>query len=118
MLVAVVPALDEEKCVGHVVSGLMPHARVVVVDNGSRDRPADAAAAAGAEVVHEPRRGYGRACLAGVARARELGATIVAFLDADGSDDPSELPCVVGPIERGEADLVLGVRTRGSIEPG
>ena len=65
MIVAVIPALDEEGSIGHVVTGIGRHvARVVVVDNGSRDRTPEVARGAGAEVVREPRRGYGSACLA------------------------------------------------------
>jgi glycosyltransferase involved in cell wall biosynthesis len=117
--IAVIPALDEEGSVAAVVRELCEHVdRVVVVDNGSRDRTAEVARAAGADVVYQPLRGYGAACLAGVRRARELGARIVLFLDADGSDDPREAPLLLGPIERGEKDLVLGRRVPRSIEPG
>jgi glycosyltransferase involved in cell wall biosynthesis len=117
MKVAVVPALDEEAAIAEVVRGARVHVdRVVVVDNGSRDATGERAAAAGADVVREPRRGYGAACLAGVRRARELGATVVLFMDGDGSDDPGEIPLLLGPVERGEADLALGVRVR--VEPG
>jgi glycosyltransferase involved in cell wall biosynthesis len=113
MRVAVVPALDEEGSIGSVVRGAGAHVdRVVVVDNGSRDATAERAREAGAEVVSEPKRGYGAACLAGVRRARELGATVVLYMDGDGSDDPDEAPSLLGPVERGEADLVLGIRTR------
>jgi glycosyltransferase involved in cell wall biosynthesis len=109
----VVPALDEEASIGEVVRGARPHVdRVVVVDNGSRDATSQRARDAGADVVREPRRGYGAACLAGVRRARELGATVVLYMDGDGSDDPDEAPLLLGPVERGEADLVLGARTR------
>jgi glycosyltransferase involved in cell wall biosynthesis len=117
--IAVVPALDEEGSVGDVVRALREHVdRVIVVDNASGDRTAEVARAAGAEVVLESRRGYGAACLAGVRRARELGARLVLFLDADGSDDPSEAPLLLEPIERGEKDFVLGRRVARSIEPG
>ncbi|MBI2894881.1 MAG: glycosyltransferase [Deltaproteobacteria bacterium] len=120
-VVAVVPALDEEGTIGDVVRGLYAapgvHA-VVVADNASRDRTCEAARAAGADVVHEPRRGYGAACLAGIRRARELGASIVLLCDGDGSDDPAEAPRLIAPIRDGMADLVLGVRTRESTEPG
>jgi glycosyltransferase involved in cell wall biosynthesis len=107
----VIPALDEEAAIGAVVAAA-PRAWVddlVVVDNGSRDRTAAVARAAGARVVAEPRRGYGAACWAGL---RALGSEIdiVAFLDGDGSQDPAELPRVLAPITDGRADLVLGVR--------
>jgi hypothetical protein len=117
-IVAVIPALDEAGSIGDVVRGLVPQSRVVVVDNGSRDRTSDVARAAGAEVIVEPRRGYGFACLAGIARARELGTTVIVLLDADGSDDPAELPRLLQPLADDEADLVLGVRTPSSVEPG
>lgn len=119
MIVAVIPALDEEEAVPDVVKSTLPYVdSVVVVDNGSHDRTAERAAQAGAIVQSEPRRGYGFACLAGVGRATELGADVLVFLDADGSDNPNDLPRLIAPIRRGEAELVLGVRTPDSTEPG
>lgn len=119
MIVAILPALDEEDAVGAVVRSALPHVdAVVVVDNGSRDATPERARDAGADVVTEPRRGYGHACLAGVERARQLGARVIVFLDADGSDDPGDLPRLVAPLRADEADLILGVRAPGSIEPG
>ena len=115
---AIIPALDEEGAIGQTVARLdrgLVH-EVIVVDNGSRDRTAERAAAAGARVVFEPRRGYGRACLSGVEAA--AGADILVFLDGDGSDVPEDLPRILAPIQRGEADLVLGSRTLGRREPG
>jgi glycosyltransferase involved in cell wall biosynthesis len=124
----VIPALDEEKALPLVLaelpSGLFDV--VVVVDNGSRDRTADVARAAGAHVVREARRGYGRACLTGLAalfgehedpRAnveRPLGPRdVVAFVDGDHSDHPEDLARVVAPILAGDADLVIGSRVLG-----
>ena len=119
MIVAVIPALDEETNVADVVHGIAPHVdRVIVADNGSLDATAARARAAGADVVHEPRRGYGAACLTGIARARELDAAIILFLDGDGSDDPNDAPRLLSPILEGVADLTLGIRTPESIEPG
>jgi len=116
--VAVIPALDEAGSIGPVVEDLLPHVdAVVVVDNGSQDETAAVAAGKGALVEPEPRKGYGAACLRGIARARELGATRLIFLDADGSDDPGDAPRLLSAVEAG-ADLALGVRTSRTIEPG
>ena len=90
---------------------------VVVVDNGSDDATGEIAAGAGALVVREPRRGYGRACAAGVA-AVPASTDIVCFLDGDGSDVPSFIRSIVGPISRDDADFVMGSRLRGQREPG
>jgi len=116
-IAAVIPALDEEEAIGAVVREIpvLVH-EVIVVDNGSRDRTADAARAAGARVVGEPRRGYGQACLTGIAAAD--GADVLVFLDGDHSDDPAHLEDVVAPILEGRADLVIGSRTRGRREAG
>lgn len=113
----VIPALDEEESIGLVVSELPPLAdEVIVVDNGSRDRTADVARAAGARVVSAPRRGYGEACLGGIAAA--AGAEVIAFVDGDHSDSPEQLERIVDPILRGEADLVIGSRALGHRSPG
>jgi glycosyltransferase involved in cell wall biosynthesis len=118
--VVVVPARDEERSVGAVVRGLRRAARgvaeVVVVDNGSRDGTAAAARDAGAAVVAEPRAGYGRACLAGLAYVarRPQPPDVVAFADADLSDDPADLEALLAPIRSGAADLVIGSRVLGA----
>jgi hypothetical protein len=113
------PALDEQQALARVLDELPRglYARVLVVDNGSRDGTAAAARAAGAEVVSEPRRGYGQACLTGVA-ALGGDADIIVFMDADGSDLPAEAERLLDPIRRGEADLVIGSRALGEVEPG
>jgi glycosyltransferase involved in cell wall biosynthesis len=107
----IIPARDEVESIEAVLLELQECglSQIIVADNGSRDGTAAAAAALGAEVVYEPRRGYGRACLAGMARLRQEIA-IVVFMDADGSDDPGDLPRLIAPIERGDADLVIGSR--------
>jgi len=116
-VVVVIPALDEEDAIGLVVREIPPVAsEVIVVDNGSKDKTADAARAAGARVVAEPRRGYGQACLTGIAAAPD--ADVIAFLDGDHSDYPDQLLDVLGPILAGEADLVIGSRHLGRREPG
>jgi glycosyltransferase involved in cell wall biosynthesis len=108
----IIPALDEEEAIGLVLAEIPRGVgEVVVVDNGSRDRTAEVARAAGARVVREPRRGYGQACLAGIAAAD--GADVFVFLDGDHSDHPSQLPDVLAPILAGEADLVIGSRALG-----
>lgn len=98
--------------------------RIVICDNGSTDRSASLANEARGnglpvEVVFEPRRGYGSACLAGLAHLRATGAPeIVVFLDGDFSDHPEELTLLVRPINEGRADLVIGSRKLGVAEPG
>jgi glycosyltransferase involved in cell wall biosynthesis len=107
----VIPARNEEDAIGPTLAELLPLCpeRIVVGDNGSSDRTAARALEAGATVVREPQPGYGRACLAAM-RALDPSVDIVVFMDADGSDDPGYLPSLLGPIARGEADLVIGSR--------
>lgn len=91
---------------------------VIVVDNGSTDDTAAVARSAGALVVSEPQPGYGYACAAGVGAARSHGVKVLVFLDADGSFDPVQILALMAPLQAGEADLVLGSRPAGGIEPG
>jgi len=124
----VIPVFNEERSLPLVLDALPMESieRVVVCDNGSTDRSFEAATrtSAGAprekvEVVHEPRKGYGSACLAGLAHLRATSPPdVVVFLDGDFSDHPEELPLVVAPIEKGEADFVVGSRTLGNAERG
>ncbi|MFZ1893003.1 MAG: glycosyltransferase family 2 protein [Rhodoplanes sp.] len=120
MIVAVVvPCLDEEAAIEGVVGEILAQQvdEVIVVDNGSTDKTAERARAAGARVAYQPERGYGRACAAGLSAVRP-DADIVCFMDGDGSDVPDYLPAVVGPVAAGEADFVMGSRLRGRREPG
>ena len=114
----IIPCLDEEAAVGPLVEQLLGLGldEVVVVDGGSRDRTVDVARAAGAHVVIETRRGYGTACRAGVAAARP-DATILAFIDGDGSDNAALAPGIIGPVMRGDVDFAIGSRLRGLREP-
>jgi glycosyltransferase involved in cell wall biosynthesis len=115
----IIPALDEQACVGAVVTRVPrpPVRMVLVVDNGSTDDTAGEARRAGATVVREPRRGYGSACLAGMA-ALPADSSLVVFLDADGSDDPGLIPELLRPILEGRADLVVGARAASRAERG
>jgi glycosyltransferase involved in cell wall biosynthesis len=115
----VIPCLNEGDAIPAVAREVLAQGvdEVMVIDNGSTDATAARAREAGAMVVSEPQRGYGRACAAGVAAVRP-DAAIVCFLDGDGSDVPSFLAAVVGPVARGEADFVMGSRLTGRREPG
>lgn len=119
----IIPALNEEQSMGKVLEELPPglYSQVLVADNGSTDGTAVVAAAHGATVVAEPRRGYGSACLAALERL-DPRTEIVVFMDADASDVPAEAKSLVEPIAAGRADLVigsgvLGRAERGSLEP-
>jgi len=115
----VIPCLNEEEALGSLLAEIFTEGvdEIVVVDNGSTDRTAEVARRAGAIVVHEPLRGYGRACAAGLAGVRS-DCAIVCFMDGDGSDIPAFIPAVVGPVARDEADFVMGSRLKGRREPG
>jgi glycosyltransferase involved in cell wall biosynthesis len=113
----VIPALDEEQALGGVLARIPRWVdRVIVVDNGSTDDTPAVARAGGAELVHEPQRGYGRACLAGIRAAR--AADVIVFMDADGSDVPEQMERLVAPIVRDGFELAIGSRARGRRERG
>jgi glycosyltransferase involved in cell wall biosynthesis len=116
---AVIPCLDEEASIGPVVREVLAQGvgEVIVVDGGSRDRSVERARESGARVVVEPRRGYGRALMSGIAAVRPA-TTIILFLDGDGSDRPACLPDLIRPIVEGQADFVQGSRMGGEREPG
>ncbi len=120
--IVIIPALNEEDAIGLVIRDLGRAAarvdEIVVVDNGSSDRTADRAGEAGATVLSEHRRGYGWACLAGIAHASVSRPDVLVFVDGDHSDSPEEIDQLLEPIERGEADMVIGSRIIGRREPG
>ncbi len=113
----IIPVLNEAAALPRVLEGI-PNwvTTIIVADNGSTDGSADIARRLGALVVHEPRRGYGSACLKALAALPTTD--IVVFMDGDASDDPSDMERLVRPIAAGESDLVLGSRTLGDREPG
>ena len=113
----VIPALNEEAAIPKVIAAIPGWVdRVIVADNGSTDDTHARAEAMGATVVREPLRGYGAACLAGIAALGPVD--IVVFLDGDFSDDPSEMARLVDPIASGRADFVLGSRVNAQAMPG
>jgi glycosyltransferase involved in cell wall biosynthesis len=114
----IIPALNEGQAIGQVLVEIPRDVAcdIIVVDNGSTDDTAAVAREAGARVVAEPRRGYGSACLRGLAELRD--PDIVVFLDGDHSDYPEELPSLVEPIVTDRADLVIGSRTLGERQAG
>jgi glycosyltransferase involved in cell wall biosynthesis len=115
----IIAALDEEAAIAKVINSVPKNLadEIVVVDNGSKDRTAEIATAAGARVVKEPIPGYGRAFRAGL-RSASPKCEIVVFLDGDGSDCPEMMERLVTPIMEGKSDLVIGSRTRGHRETG
>ena len=119
-IVVIIPALDEERSLPKVLEEIPASLvdEVIVVDNGSLDRTAEVARAAGATVVVETRSGYGQACLTGIAQLARNPPDIVVFVDGDYSDRPSELPALLEPILSGQADFVVGSRVLGHREPG
>jgi glycosyltransferase involved in cell wall biosynthesis len=113
----IIPTYNEAQAIGHVLADLPSHlvTEVIVVDSNSTDGTPGLARKMGAQVVLEPRRGYGRACLTGLANAQN--SDVVVFLDGDYSDRPSELPILLAPIIEGRADITLGSRLGGKSNP-
>lgn len=109
-LSVVIPTHNEAQAIGRVLADLPPDlvTEVIVVDSNSNDRTPEIAATMGARIIQEPRRGYGQACLTGLAAADS--PDVVVFLDGDYSDRPSELPILLAPIMDGRADITLGSR--------
>jgi glycosyltransferase involved in cell wall biosynthesis len=110
----IIPTHNEAQAIGRVLADLPSTlvTEVIVVDSNSADGTPEIAAKLGARVLKEPRRGYGRACLTGLAAANS--PDVVVFLDGDYSDRPSELPLLLAPITEGRADITLGSRLQKS----
>ena len=114
----IIPTHNEAQAIAHVLADLPRdlNIEVIVVDSQSTDGTPDIATGMGARVIQEPRRGYGRACLTGLAAA--TSPDVVVFLDGDYSDRPSELPLLLAPIVEGRADITLGSRLRSNRSAG
>ena len=114
----IIPTHNEAQAIGRVLadlpSGLVTE--VIVVDSNSTDGTPDVARKLGAKIIEEPRRGYGRACLTGLANTQD--PDVVVFLDGDYSDRPAELPIVLAPLIEGRADIVFGSRFSGKSSRG
>jgi len=107
----IIPALNEEDSLPHVLAAMPSVGAVFVVDNGSTDQTPEVAKRLGATVLSEPKRGYGNACQVGIAAAAEQQFGVVVILDGDHSFDPNEMTHLVAPIQADKADMVLGDRT-------
>lgn len=106
----IIPVLNEEKAIAKVINDIPQELvqEIIVVDNGCTDNTAEIARDHGAKVILEQRKGYGSACLAGIAAVE--GADIIVFIDGDYSDDPTELSLLIQPIQENQADFVIGTR--------
>jgi len=117
-----IPAFNEENAIARVIEEIPFFvSEVIVVDNGSDDDTSEKARRTGATVLQEPARGYGNACLKGMAYINETAGDstdIVVFLDGDHSDYPEEMELLIQPILAGNADLVIGSRALGNREKG
>ncbi len=116
----IIPALNEEKSIPKVIHDIPKNivSEIIVVNNASTDNTAFVAKSAGAIVLDEPQKGYGYACLKGMAYVETKQPDILVFMDADYSDFPEELPLLIEPILKKKADLVIGSRALGSKESG
>jgi glycosyltransferase involved in cell wall biosynthesis len=114
----IIPTRNEAQAIGRVLADLPFEfvTEVIVVDSDSTDGTPDIAASMGAHVISEGRRGYGQACLTGLACASS--PDVVVFLDGDYSDRPAELPLLLAPIADGRADITIGSRLAGPRTPG
>lgn len=120
----IIPAYNEEESIGLVVADIPKEwvREVIVCNNASTDQTKAVAEAGGATVLDQPQKGYGSACLKGIAYVKSKPETeqpdIIVFLDGDYSDHPEELPNLVQPIVENDVDLVIGSRALGNMESG
>jgi glycosyltransferase involved in cell wall biosynthesis len=119
-ITVIIPVLNEEDAIGLVLADIPARmvSRVIVVDNGSTDRTGQMASEAGAIVVRESKRGYGVACLRGMAEAKQYQPDLIVFLDGDYSDYPEDMALLVKPILEAGFDMAIGSRMLGQREPG
>lgn len=123
-ILVIIPAYNEAESIGKVVKDIPAELvkEVVVVNNNSTDATEAVARAAGATVLREERKGYGNACLCGIAYAADKEAAdrpeIIVFIDGDYSDYPGEMPLLIAPIVREDFDMVIGSRALGNREKG
>lgn len=119
-ILVIIPAFNEAAAITQVIQDIprgLVH-EVIVVNNASTDATEKNASRAGATVLHESRRGYGYACLHGLAYASSRNPDVIVFLDGDYSDHPDELPTLIAPLQEGTHDLVIGSRVKGKCERG
>ncbi|MBV1702281.1 MAG: glycosyltransferase [Hyphomicrobiales bacterium] len=118
-MAVIIPCLDEEEAISPLLAEIIAQGltNIIVVDGGSRDATVARAKSAGAIVVTQPVKGYGRACASGIAAAASE-ADYFLFLDGDGSDNPEYIPEILGPLLNGQADFVMGSRMFGAREAG
>jgi len=120
LISVIIPAYNEEHSIAKVVNDIPRNIveHVIVVNNNSTDSTVEVAKKAGAIVLDEPRRGYGWACLKGIAHSKTLNTEIVVFLDGDYSDYPQEMYLLVNPILNEDIDVVIGSRALGNMQRG
>ncbi|MDE0309829.1 MAG: glycosyltransferase family 2 protein [Acidiferrobacterales bacterium] len=116
-IAVIIPALNEQASIGRVISEIPSYVdRIIVVDNDSIDATKEVSENAGAVVVDEPKRGYGKACLTGIAAAGD--SDVIAFINGSYSDYPQDLDKLIRPVVSGSCDLAIGCRQDDPLAPG